>query len=539
METVSTPDAQCDPAVLSTAIQEYLASQLGEVRNLASTDLPDRLREVFVLLWMHDMDKHQYLWLQATLELMKVAVSVAESCQNGQNVPVALKARIHDIFGATDRFLAGWNMEIVKNPDLPASVQHYLQLIENACDALVSCQDLLHGVTNVKVLSSSIVRFHSQNESALSLQPALFPVLVSLAKAAYFCGAPETVVPLVNEGIVSEFVVTDLLECHRPTFAGIMDYYRYYAFCFVTLAVSGDSINQEYCDHADVFFRVLLKLPNLHLSNYAQVPGRLELHSHIPEVDREELSFYFLLNEQLRCTTLAQYMRLDPTVQNELRFFLSRFNNRVLKDLAILASPFQSYTSTVSVPSLERSLMTPPSASTTLSTIIFEGTYKEKVNLVLELFPRCGAFLIHSPNNTLQTGNLVSFVKRFDVSAPTLFNQETLHCVNNIDSSRYPGKALYVRALDKIVRLLELLALLHLSDGVGLCNDPDTMITRLFATGHSFRDVASVKNLADTDHNGRLKRLSSVPPLEDAQVAAQLKVLERTRRLEGCVQLLV
>lgn len=576
---VTTSDSECgNPSLLIESIQTYLSYHLGVYKSLSSkivyldaaNHLPDHICEVLVSLLREDIETHQYLWLHSVVELAKIALAVTEAhlrlshlpdsrISNASNV---LKARIHDVFGAINKFLRSWNMDILRAGNAPIADQEsilYLDLVQLACNALVSGQDLLDGVANVPVIADSLIKYvqmvADDKDAYKAMAASMFPALVCVAKAAFFSGQPEAVIPLAFEGsLVSESTATDVLSNLKPNYQHVMDFYRYYGYCFVTLAAMGESINQIFTDTADVFLRVLLKLPNLQTSNYltnlgpsAPPPHLVVSRQYFSDTDREELSFFFLLNTQLHYTTLDQYMRSDRDIKNELHYFTTQFNGRVSKDLTLLASPFQSYSnSVISVPSLEHRILAQPAVanSKTLSTIIFDGTYKEKVNLVLQFFKRSGSFVPQSPDIIKRLGSLVTFVQLFNLSgtprggglATKIRNGDILHFVDNIDKNKFPGKALFVQAIDKTVRLFELLSVLHLSDTVGLSSNPDALIARLFNTGHTFHDVALVKDLTSIQSHGKCTRMYGKSVLDDDQIAAQLSILLRTQQIEACIQ---
>lgn len=566
---ITTPDAECsDLEALVTQILTFLAERLHQYTSIASkykyfesaNTLPDRICEVLVVLLKLDVNSHQHLWLHSAVELTKVAASLASAYRRlGDHkyprmvyASDTLRPLIQDVFGVVSKFLNNWDMSILRadHGNLPRRDHlHYLDLVQNMCETLIKGQGLVGGGDEVTLLARSTIRFvdavAATSERYKSLAPSVFPILVSLAHAAFVSGQPEAVVPLMFESaLVDDTTATDLLAHLNVDFYDIMDFYRYYGYCLVTLAASGDSINQAYSDAADVFLRVLLKLPNLQASNYftggVGQPAPLVPKQYFSDVDREELSFFFLLNSQLHYTSLDQYMRFDNQVRKEMMYFTSLFPSRVSNDLDVLASASQSRSnSTVSVQGVgNRKVVSSPVLSPkALSNILLEGTYMEKRVLVLPYFES----LFHRhPNISIKP--LVKTVQLFNMrGAPSgtaytakITNDNVLHYARNIDNESDPGKALFVHAIDKSVRLLELLSILHLSDSVGLSSDPDELISTVFNTGHTYSDVARVKNLTKLE-NGKLLRFYALQ-LEEELIASQMAILQRTKTLEGCVR---
>lgn len=570
---ISAPYTESDwPHGKTAAIAAYLADHLAPYTCIGSKiafvdtaiHLADHINEVIALLTKQDISTHQYLWFFAACELARVAEAVAEararfadsSDSRLANAVKMLKTPLHDSVNTVIRFLPRWNMAILKGK-AGAEAQKlsamYIGLVLLICNAVVAGHAVLDGAADMTVVAESLVTFsYVYNTNSRELALRVFPALVGVAKASFFVGQPQAVVLLAfGSDLVSESTPTTILARLKPDFHHIMDFYRYYGYCFVTLAVVGSAIDQKYSDLADVFLRVLLGLPNLQLSNYfspASPAGQLSLPKlYFSDTDREELSFFFLLNTLLNYTSLDQYVRGDSEIRAEMLYFTTQFNGRVLKDLALLASPSQSYSnSLISVPSLEHRIFTPsPVAnSKTLSSILSEGTYKEKVNLVLQFFKISGSAHLLGPAHKSAWNSLISFVQIFNLCnnpgtlglTTKIRNSDVTHCVSYIDREKYPGKALFVHAIDKSVRLMQLLSLLHLSETAGLSSDPDSMISRLFNTGYTFNDIAGVKDLAGVDPDGTFCRKFGNELLEDDQIAAQYKILQRTKRLEECVQ---
>lgn len=558
MTQITTPDAEADVPLLVAAIGRFLDDRLLEYHSIASkiayfdaaNRLPDHVCEVLVILLKTDINTHQYLWLHSTLALAKVATGVCSAYRRLGDLldPLfvratnILRARLIDIFGALYKFLKAWDMEILAEKAATAKkgTLATLLLVREMSDALVYGQQLLDSVADIGILSETLIKVRPLHE----FNSATFTTLVSVARAAFFAGQPGAVILLAfsDDPLVSESTAVNILDEH-PEFEEVMDFYRYYGYCFVTLSVIGDSINQKYSDLADVFLRVLLKLPNLLVSNYSPVVQNSKLYFSV--LDRQELAFFFLLNSLLSYTSLDQYLRVDAQVKTELHYFTTEFNFRISKDLAHQASPSQSYSSSsISVPNLEHRLSPQPTVANTktLSIILSDGTYKEKVNVVLQFFKSSGAFRSNVPEEVKNPGCLVSFVQLFNISgaphgselAMKLQNDALLHCISNIDGVTYPGKILFVDAIGKVVKLLELLSILHLSDTVGLSSYPDAMIAKLFNTGHTFRDLVLVKQLAQFD--GRTFKRKYIPALEQDMITSQLSILQRTRDLESCAQ---
>lgn len=558
MIQITTPDAEADVSLLVAAIGRFLDDRLLEYQSIASkiayfdaaNRLPDHVCEVLVILLKTDISTHQYLWLYSALALAKVSTGVCSAYRRlgylldplFVRATDILKARLIDIFGALYKFLTAWDMAILaeKGSNAKKGALATLLLVREMSDALVSGQQLLDSVADIGILSSTLIKvrpFHDFNS-------ATFTALVSVARAAFFAGQQGAVTLLAfsDDPLVSESTAVNILDEH-PEYEEVMDFYRYYGYCFVTLSVISDSINQKYSDFADTFLRVLLKLPNLLVSNYYPIVQNSKLH--FSALDRQELAFFFLLNSLLGYSSLDQYLRVDAQVKAELHYFTTEFNNRISKDLAHQASPSQSYSSSsISVPNLEHRVTPQPTVvnSKTLSVILSDGTYKEKVNVVLQFFKSSSAFRSHVPEEVRSPGCLVSFVQLFNIDgaphgselAMKLQNDTLLHCISNIDSDTYPGKILFVNAIGKVVKLLELLSILHLSDTVGLSTNPDAMIAKLFNTGHTFHDLVLVKQLAQP--GGQSFRRKYITALEQEIIASQFSILQRTKDLESFAQ---
>lgn len=582
MNTINVPDnAVTSSQQFFSALREHTDARLknqipdGKASFIAAASTyPDLVCEFLVLLRRHDARTHQYLWLFTLTGLTEVSVAIFREFERLTGKPnaqitaamAAMTSSLQNVCDMVGRFMSTMNLDLLFDSQdksfwraLAKSLilteekvicGELLDLLENTLDLVFLGRDLVD-VSSTFILVNAIVTNYYKGYVALDLASThlaeCFESVVLLAKTAFYLGQPQAIVPLFapseGEQILSEMYPCDLLAFHSLDFRSVMDYYRYVAYCLATLGAHNTYINDRFVDTADLFFKVLLNMPNMNPRTYltaiefASVPGaaanaQQSGKQHISLKEREELSFFFMINYMLRMKSLNAFISPDTYWQEENTFFGLAFSRRVSSDLDHLASVTQSYTnSVVSMQRLEQQALAVDSGpnSRTLSAIFHDGTYKEKIQLVGAFFKQRNRFPI---SNFVQLFNFSGALPDASFQVGMMHN-DMQHLVSRINGDQYPGKKLYIHVMDKIVRLLQLLTIRHLYASAGLASDPEALLAKLFHTTYSFRDITQVRKAMDIDEHGKLVReYNGLSKLEDEQIAAQFRLLETTQDLE-------
>lgn len=535
----------------------------------AAQTFPDVARELFVLLERNDLDNHQHLWLILMERLSAVSLSIARAQQTLRSsidpeisgsasllLPVLLS-----VCNYLRKFFSSWNMDLLTAGDQEAqevSRDLYLHLLVSSND-LQAMGQVVKGASFLESVAYSVgtyleghvnVFFEDPSELSQLKCQALQP-LVSFAKAAFFSGHPECVLPLVFERSVDETYIPAVLRYEFPEVNDIIDFYRYFGYCLTTVAVTRPEIDDQVTNKADIFLKVLLGMPNLQASNWMgellldnpEAVLRIKLQQHVSALEREELSLYYLINHLLRMRSLAALVYPDTYFRSEIWFFVKSLNRRVSSDLDMLALAAHSTTSSmISIHKLESPEIKTDPNSRTISSILHLGTYKEKLRLVLEFFTMLGQ-MDHSSNG----GNVVKLVQTFSFSEQSSPSQrhrrhgsasDLTQIVRRIDRQKYPGKVLFLDAVSKIVKLCQLLTINYQYSSARVTSNPDSILALLFKSDPDSHSIMLIKNLLRVVNN-KVEKVPTESKTEETAIMAQFRLLEMTHNLDDYTQKLL
>ncbi|GEQ67761.1 hypothetical protein JCM33374_g1426 [Metschnikowia sp. JCM 33374] len=536
----------------------------------AAQTFPDIAMEYFCILAKTGLAGHSWLWLSVLTRLAHICTKLAQQRKlhsAASDVHVASAAALylpvfHQVARNCEIFFDSADLRVFFNNTECGGLSRFLKCVNASLGLCVPDKThLKHGSIVPSVVSAltrgfSLMCAHESTRvsSEHEFKVTVFPTLVETAKTAFHTGSPQAILPLLFPNDPGSTVplpdsfLSSIVPDPRITLPLITDYYRYFAFCLVTCVTEGSVIDEGTTNKADIFLKVLINLPHLHLSNYmaeALASGEMGLSTPprlVPGVEREEMSFFYLLNCLLRIRSLSDYVDPGYLFKRERRFFITSFNKRCGAELDFSASASSSRAGSVASvtrggDSMNRSYGT-TSAHVTLSSILSEGSYKEKVRLVAEFFNLAG--------ESAGAGSIKRLVETFDISSlhhRTNHFRSSSHDVsqifNRIDPQQYPGKIAYVKALDMVVRLLQLVSLKCLNPSFGKSVHPADLLAKLFKTNYSVRDIISVKDLLDIDVNDQLHIRYRSSASEADLLAKQFHLLETTRSLRNDVQKLI
>lgn len=522
--------------------------------------LPEALQEFFVILARTDVNEHPTEWIMVLERFTEISTNIAsnykqhKTSMDGQlsSASAAFEKSLLLMVKYMESFYRVYQPNIAQIEDIgafPSFVSKTIAYIMR-CLGILELDCLIKSLVICVSRYLAISRLSEGNEVDPETKIDVCHLIVKISKAAFFGGCPSAILPLVfmQPQCISETFVLPVVGHDDFKLETLIDYFRYSAYCLVSCVVELDSIDDEIAKKADCFLKILLNLPNLQITNYAldfEKTGDflIQLSSkYVSLPEREELSFFYLLNYMLRVRRLESLTDTERYFNRELNFFIDSVNNRSASELDKLASvPLSRSGSYVSVPRIVESSVVglSPDSSFTLSSILHNGSYKERLKLIVDFF--C---LVRS-NTSL--GSLARLVQIFDMSQIHI-SQENNHlsCTNSevsnvilrIYSSKSPGKRLYLGALDKIVRLIQLLALKFFATTVGSDQDPNEILKLVFMSKYSLNQITSVKPLLQLDGQ-RIIGVIRKERSENKKYLHQLKIIERTQALEHNVQRLV
>lgn len=543
---------------------------------------PDVVFETLAMLRRNSVEEHLSLWLLSLLGLVtqtdaltQIHYSLSPQFSfDSQFIDRTnmVKPRVYDVCDCVGHFLKNASLaQVYKKNDAGSFFEKtFLHVLHTTFEILSRCPDLDGGHVLIGIASHWIGRLvesnlNSHNEAQLLARERAFPVLVRFLKAAFFTGYPRAILPLYtnNEGLeptISELYPCILIEKTLLHYSDLVDFYRYSAYLLTTMAVGEDSesfkssINFNLAEIADFFYLVLLDLPSMHPFNYRppnELSGTLDLpealflanksHQHVTHTERDEISFFYVINSLLRLNSIQEIVQPNQKFLQEASHFVNSFGKRIASDLDYLASSNQSYSnSVISMLSLEQRSSAPLAVPTAklLSSILTEGTYKEKLHLVKFFFNG-----LTPSAQTLYEPGIVNLARTFNfkgVAAQSslpmnLKHQELLHLISHIDERTTPGKRLYVTALEKIIRLFHLLTVDHLICGAGLRQTLEDVIRGIFNSTYTFDEIASVRQLLSYGNDGKLQKVNQYFVDEDEDILDQKHLLEITHELDRII----
>jgi hypothetical protein len=316
----------------------------------------------------------------------------------------------------------------------------------------------------------------------LELPSTYVRVLTCYLRCAYITGLSHFTVNVLKE--TSPLEVIPLIEDSSIEYSVINDLFKYSAFNLVTNSVRGNSIEDKYNRHADLFFRVLLNLPNLKLLVFHKYNFNEEsvepaawpeaatqrdpaFVADDPLVRRQEISFMYILNYLLSLTDMLQLVDPDGYYERELQFLSLSLTWRNTKDIRNASRSGSTHSEALLYMEprddvAEAPANMAPASHPSLSSLILHGTYSQINIMVCQIF------------NSLKKPTLnIPFV----LGAYNMSEDSELHYnVSLIDADKFPGKLAYASVLDKIVRLLQVLSVRFLIDRAGLDAIPSGLV---------------------------------------------------------------
>lgn len=534
-------------------IKRYTArcnEQLGQYGAIHSRDdflrvallLPDSMNEYFYILTNNPVGDNFCLWLVVLRQLASIGGRLTAYGAELPALDTSL-ANAHSEILPLLQQLAGFCEDFLNSTENADVLHLYLEALSAFVSLFSPGLSLINGPT----FFQAIVRTLQRIGTHFPKQPpahdvVLLETLARVAKAAVACGYSPTILPLLDTALVSETFVPELMGRSDVSLEAIVDYYRCFAFSIVSAVATGNKIDDNLTNKADIFFKVLINLPSLHLTSYMAdifASGEhfeFEADRYVSSQQREEISFYYVLNCMFRARSLSTLVDQGSCFETERKYFVTSFNKRMATELDTSASA--SLSRAASVVSLTRTPLSNPSSVSgptfyNMSSILSEGLYKEKLRLVIGFF---NSIALHET-----PGCIKDLVKSFDFSAfiegDSSYSdlRETYHILGRVNRQKYPGKVLYIKALTMIARLTQLLTVKFLCSSMSGPVDPENLLRRAFQVDARIESVLLVKDLVFFDKNGCAIMRRKDQVCEDEQIAGQFALAAMNQSLESCV----
>lgn len=548
-----------------SAIQSRLKHSLAPFCNLqsrnefiaASQKLPDALHGFYVLLAKTNVNTHSNVWYPVLTNFLELSVHISiqhkqfERVLDGQ-VVLAFKS-FEDSLLLIVKYVESFFRVYQINPESPEDCNKFMKLAKLMSIYLIECASFLPLHVLANTFGASFHRFISSSlskiaEIEISHRFEIISLVTQACKAFFYCGSPNAILPLLTSApnCVSDDFVLPLVSCEDFSVELLIDYFKYAGFCLVSCVAEQENIDDDLTRKADLYFKMLLNLPNLQLTNY-----NLELQTYgdllsqlsrryVSFLEREELAFFYVLNRLLMFTSLETFVSTDDYFDSELQFFVDSFNHRVGSELDQLVSvPLSRNGSYVSVPKASEPISDPSiDTKLSLSSILADGSYKERLKLVISFFRG----VIGARKDRLS--GLSRLIRMYDLSLLSTLqdssqlesnSSEIFGLISRMDFKKFPGKRLYLKAIDKILRLFQLLALKFYITTAGISQLPLIIMQQSFRAEYTLDQILSVKKIL-TYMNDRLFVSNREELPDNEKYLHQLDLFEKTTALERNLQ---
>lgn len=544
-------------------LQARLDTSLGPFCNLrnhqdfvaASQSLSDSLQGFFVLLTKSDVNVDSWVWILVLNRFTECGMHISSYYKQYQKTLEGSNANLIDSFNHSFRLILKYLESFFRiyqpTPGNPTDNKKYYTLVKQTISYITSFLGILDLSVLIRGLALSVSTsmaqdlLQSRREPNTETRMEICRLVTKISKISFFGGCSSAILPLVfnHPACISENFILPMIGLEQFDIELLIDYLRYSAFCMVSSVAELESIDDQICKKADIFFKILLNLPNLQLTNYALDLEKngdflIQLSSkYVSFAEREELSFFYLLNYLFKLGRLEALTDTEKYFKNELSYFIESFNNRAASELDQLASvPLSRNTSSVFVPRLAEPVTRDMTTNLTLSSILYDGSYKERLKLVVDFFT------LIRPNTSL--GSISRLVQAFDMSQSnsladllhsSLKGNEILNVIFKMQVAKCPGKFLYLKAVDKIVRLVQLLTLKFCICTMGSAQSSDQILQQIFESNYTLAQITLVKSTIILDLGDSRSQLFNKRS-EDEKFSRQLRMIERTKALEQTIQ---
>lgn len=458
--------------------------------NIRLDTLQEFTYETTQVLTNHHFPTHKILWLISLKNLLDHLLKYVNyfDAHAEDNLTEVIHNKLNKLIDDYSGLQISFLTQLTVNDYLYSDLfEPFLQMILNALELLLIDRKNLAVLKPVqKILLDYFAlidkpRYKAEYHFILG---QFFPVLTQFIRVVYELGESNLFGPFMK--YVNPDMAIILIQKTSVNYVDLINFLRYTSFNLVVLSLE-NQITDSYNQQANLYFKILLNLPNLNLGLYENVSKKDESYpDFVPRQDnheesiinlneRQEISMMFLLNHLLKLTDLRQLVEPSSYFKKELNFLLQSLTSSLSKEIHKSASQ-SKHSSTASFADLrmielQKRLQNLQSEKRqknmkSISSIIIYGSYKEKHNLVIHFFE-------NFKNFSLKGLNKMSF--------PTL------------DTNL--GKLAFIMGIDAIIRLVNLLTLKFYVGSIGLNGFPIASLSGLLETERQIQDILKVKNI--------------------------------------------
>ncbi|KAK6203187.1 uncharacterized protein RJT21DRAFT_119332 [Scheffersomyces amazonensis] len=490
--TYSSPDVESEIELnlLLVSIRSYLdqvirKNQLKPKEKYTNHDLKIRIRdleeyfsEVKALLCKFPVENHHYLWVESLSSLVNDLINYNQAFCNkystissfetevfmkiAEEITPKINQLIADFASLLGRFLKSSNFNWEKFI-IPEVFNSFENLLYESLELLI--MDKIDNLDNQNITEFILVDIQ-QVVLKIFKEPGLaesgFSIITQFLKVTYMTGESLLIVPLFSLPIIDPEYPMKVIQTIETNLKYVLYYYKYVALNFLAISILNNS--SFYNKIADIYFKVLLHFPNLQLNLYffgdnKPISGRVN-ESLISLLERQEISLMFVINSLLKLSDIQSYCEMSKLYNTEFEFLYASLSTVLAGDLDRSASrPGSAHSSAISVPKIYQLELQKDSEFRknqkrnaillrSFSYLILYGSYKEKINLIIEFL------------NDVSFGKAEGFLNPF-------YKGEKLEDYKLIRSDG-SGKEVFIYATNKIRQHIRSLATSFLCDNAGL-----------------------------------------------------------------------
>lgn len=277
--------------------------------------------------------------------------------------------------------------------------------------------------------------------------------------------------------------------------------------------------------------------PNSHVGGYNDITGipaaagKTSLSQetrHLTMEDRQEVSLLYLLNYLLKLKNFKNLIFPENLFTNELQFLVTTLSTTISVDIhksvsissgsvsmsqlyqkeqererkiSVSTSSITSYSNGaggISNPGL--SLTSTSVKCKSISSILFHGTYKEKLTAVINFFE-----ILRKDKFSVST-LLSKYAYDENGKDMMAIESEFDRLVCNMESVRYPGKIKYVNAIRRVTSIIKAISILHWVRTTNIENIPESILQRKFSFENPLQEDEILKNSVEVrkEHQGNV-----------------------------------
>ena len=380
-------------------------------------------------------------------------------------------------------------------------------------------------------------------------------VLAHFSKCLYILNRPALFARILTE-YDPEFPLGLLANASPINLVDLIDFYRYTAFNLVSLSFKDTRcFNDSYTKQADLYFKVLFAFPNLNINGAIDgLDTKFPEDSIINLEERQEISYLYILNHIASMNSVIELFNTSPVFKSEITFLIRTMSAELSRDIEEQASqPGSRHSSVLNIPLLDNSKKNSLNQTNSLNSIISVNSVNSVNNLsnsysfeksneeYMEKLSNIGA-VIYEGTYKEKLKLVVSFCEAISAAPQNLCIQDMFQNLNEILDYELWSLHQNVEVVYKVRLLLIGLVLKQANQISGFNRIPLSSLGLLFALNNDnnkIEDIISniyVKGFSWSIDDDSLVFKTDLPNVvPEDMVQTQLEIVRLTNRLKDAL----